>query len=709
MRKCKGKEDELPSLYELQQFLRQQANPNESVVLVRMNTEDLSSQNKNVFLSEVPGCSKDPDCNSSADTVFSLDLQSTITNFGDYSSDDDCADSNYHPDATDESSSEDERRSQNDYLELLPKRDCNMSNNHGTVTPSTKVPCGSIMYQVDNTINKTTIVKKNVHNFGIYKENGDVRKGNKKMDFCYFCEEEVLNFARHVLRHHQNEIDVMKISVLPPNSAERKTLLRNLRNKGNYLNSNVACKPVQKLKVFTDTLPCTNCLGFFSTKTLWRHRKKCLGTKSKNHKAEAQNLLIANLKVDLQLRNSVFPKMRADDISLTAKSDPLICAFGARYIKIHREKHFINVTSRKMRELARLLIEIRQRDNSIKSLFEALKPKYFDLIVEATKTVAKFNFETNRFESPSYALNMGTTLKQCADIAIILALKRKNVAATVTSAEAEADLKSLIQIIEAQWQFEISSQASSDLNIKKWNKVSIVPLAQDLKTLKEFLILKARTAIEKLQIENTDLVQYTILLETIYCRVLLLNRRRPGELQRLELKIYQDANKSSTSYDEFMEGKSLNEINFNLDEDLMENVDEEDSDEEKLPLRPISPVTNSIHKPEDAPKKSKKIVKTPWTNEQKQIVEQFFSNHIKAKKPPKKDEYDFYKAQQKLKVVEYKSDLTSDADDKDILFKRNRRRRARFSSSDEDSHVTPISQKRLPRINEECMYTAIFL
>ncbi|KAJ8948807.1 hypothetical protein NQ314_008342 [Rhamnusium bicolor] len=34
--------------------------------------------------------------------------------------------------------------------------------------------------------------------------------------------------------------------------------------------------------------------------------------------------------------------MRPDDISLTAKKDVLICAYGERYLKTHREKHFVN-------------------------------------------------------------------------------------------------------------------------------------------------------------------------------------------------------------------------------------------------------------------------------------------------------------------------------------------------------------------------------
>lgn len=55
---------------------------------------------------------------------------------------------------------------------------------------------------------------------------------------------------------------------------------------------------------------------------------------------------------------------------------------------------------------------------------------------------------------------MGTTLKQCCDIALVYG-KNLNLFPTVQSAE----LKSLIQLIESNWKFDVSSQAASDLKV----------------------------------------------------------------------------------------------------------------------------------------------------------------------------------------------------------------------------------------------------
>ncbi|KAK9874363.1 hypothetical protein WA026_002714 [Henosepilachna vigintioctopunctata] len=132
-----------------------------------------------------------------------------------------------------------------------------------------------------------------------------------------------------------------------------------------------------------------------------------------------QNFLIkSSKKTDPRLKEEVFSRMRADKISLEAKQDFLICAFGSRYLKIHREKHFVNVTSRKMRELARILVEVKKIEPDVRNLFEALKPKYNDHFVEAAKAVAKYDNNKNLFLCPTFALNISTSLKQCYDIAL---------------------------------------------------------------------------------------------------------------------------------------------------------------------------------------------------------------------------------------------------------------------------------------------------
>lgn len=110
------------------------------------------------------------------------------------------------------------------------------------------------------------------------EENETKQKYVRKPDYCYFCETEVFCFGRHIIRNHASECEVQKILSFPPKDKERKKLIKLIRNRGNY--SNGIFKPVRSSSnVERNVLPCINCLGFFSSKLLYRHRKVCAGFK----------------------------------------------------------------------------------------------------------------------------------------------------------------------------------------------------------------------------------------------------------------------------------------------------------------------------------------------------------------------------------------------------------------------------------------------
>nr|CAI5866093.1 unnamed protein product [Callosobruchus analis] len=482
--------------------------------------------------------------------------------------------------------------------------------------------------------------------------------------------QQIKKFSILLFLNHANEIEVQRILALPPRSKHRYNLLLDLRKKGNYLNSNAFAKPVRQGNSDSNYLPCTYCFGYYSTKNLWRHRKYCdsnptKGEKQRNARSEGQNLLLRHLKQDSHFASAVFPRMRADQISLVAKKDVLICAFASRYLKIHREKHFILVASRKMRELARLLIEIRKVKPDVVTLFDALKPTNYDLLVAATQSASKYDKRTQSYQSPTFALNMGTTLKQCCDIALVHTLKQSEMLPSIQSGDVEAEMKTLVQLIEGNWKFDVSSQAATDLNMQKWNKVTLVPLAGDLKLLKDCLLKEATLAVSKLQARSNDKKAYIILLENIYCRLLLLNRRRPGELQRPLLHTYTAAinNDKCQGYEEFSEaisetekclmksfkrivikGKRNRGVPVLISKDVSKHLDivlecrKEVEDNTTNTEREKRTEINRTPASTIKRKSRKKRVLVPWTEKQKNVVDASFKEHIKQRQPPKRNE-----------------------------------------------------------------------
>ncbi|XP_060525289.1 uncharacterized protein LOC132701425 [Cylas formicarius] len=188
-----------------------------------------------------------------------------------------------------------------------------------------------------------------------------------------------------------------------------------------------------------------------------------------------------------------------------------------------------------------------------------IAPKHYDKLVEATKSVARFDSIKEVFVAPTYAMNISTSLRQCCDIATYMTIKSEP---SVETANIESRLKTMVNLLASNWRFDISSRAGNDLNISKFNKITIVPLASDLKLLKEYLMSTAKEAANLLSANAMNVNAFLILMETVYCRIILLNRRRPGELQRLLKDTYVASEKSSNSYEEFSEVMSKAEKNL---------------------------------------------------------------------------------------------------------------------------------------------------
>lgn len=346
-----------------------------------------------------------------------------------------------------------------------------------------------------------------------------IRSNKKHLQFCLFCKSNVLNFARHVTRNHSSEMMVKKIVSLPRKNPKRKKILELLRKKGNFANRVFVQRPVRNPIINKELLPCDNCYGFYSKKLLWKHRKACLKGKSVvKAQVSGQNLLTNNLNIDKDLKETVFSRMRPDEISLIAKKDPLICAFASRYIKKHHRENSVSCVTRKMRELAKLLMELTKQYPEIENLFQCLKPELFDAICAATKVFAKWDETRNCFKMPTYVSHIRFTIKRCCQIATTFAGNK---------ADTERDLKTLIQLVDSYW----------------------------------------------------------------------------------DSKIYPHTD---------------NDINFNLEED-------------SLPNNEITPNLN-LAQSELKVKVGKKRILIPWTEEQKRVAIDFFSDHIKNKKPPREGE-----------------------------------------------------------------------
>ncbi|KAL3271878.1 hypothetical protein HHI36_022348 [Cryptolaemus montrouzieri] len=240
---------------------------------------------------------------------------------------------------------------------------------------------------------------------------------------CPICFDDVMtHFTRHLFRHHKKDPCVHKILKLSPKYKERLALVSSMRKQG-YLymrtEKNIE-NPVRRSKQIDNSVTkhfvCTYCLA-----TAERASRNCL--------ARSQTFLATLISKNQdflqssRIKEEEFGLMRADDISYTAKSDPLICLYGETLLKKYKRQQICTTISNKMREIAKMLIALKDISSSVHMLFDAIKPGMFQDIIPATKVVSGYDSMKKSYKSSSLALHMGTNLKLLCDNALKIVIE----------------------------------------------------------------------------------------------------------------------------------------------------------------------------------------------------------------------------------------------------------------------------------------------
>lgn len=298
---------------------------------------------------------------------------------------------------------------------------------------------------------------------------------------CFFCNKEIGNFARHLMRHHSDEVVVEELLSLPPKSLKRKKLLDKVRKEGDFCTSSVV--PVLNIptKQSSEYIICVFCMGYYSRKSLRKHVKKCFFNPNPQKRfmaqSEGQTVMCGYFGPnDILTTSGLLKVLRADEVSLVAKKDQIICEIGRRYVKSHKDKHLLIVAKRKMRRLARVLISCRKiKSNNNMKIIDILKPSMFRTLIGACQDIANFDIKSGTFQSPSLALQLGTLLKNAIDCAYSLEIQKVD-----SSSEKLKDFNNLKTLIISDWTHEISSEAGQNLAVNKFNKPTLLPMAKDI-------------------------------------------------------------------------------------------------------------------------------------------------------------------------------------------------------------------------------------
>jgi hypothetical protein len=372
---------------------------------------------------------------------------------------------------------------------------------------------------------------------------------------CYYCTHLVTNIGWHVQVVHREELEVKKAHAYPAKSAERYRELDKIRLLGDYHHNLkvtqcrtgtliVVRRPgehhVADPKAF---LPCKFCFGFYHKHDLWRHGRHChFATCSDPSPCYKEMYRGGQLMMQAAMYGAVSESlppilnaMHNDDVGTAAKNDSLILLFGG-VLADKMNRHSTAHVSQKMREISRLLIQLRKSTNlQNANLATFVSPAHFPSVLEAVRIECNFNptsaVNLAGFKLPSLALKLGHSMKK---VAILL----RNEAIKCHNASQRADAEEFLLLHESEWCSRISALALRTIIHSRQNNQSLLPLTDDLCKIRQFHLRMMPQLVAELQ-ESPNCETYTKLAQICLARLIIFNKRRGGEASRMEVMQYE--------------------------------------------------------------------------------------------------------------------------------------------------------------------------
>lgn len=447
----------------------------------------------------------------------------------------------------------------------------NFEESKSTLEMNDKICCyedqsSSCMDEVD-----TRSVRQETETASSRNETASVKKKQirsyDKVLACFYCQKlKKLKMKRHLETVHRKEHEVCRLNSITDNK-ERKLGFARLISRGNF-NHNVGVLESGDGMLIVgrrtrrsvdsspdDYLPCVHCLVFYLARDLYRHNRNCKfqpksvsdhandqSEKAKKSIVSSSWLLLEgavngeNVAVSPRFRGNVLQNMRRDDLTRIVKRDAIILRFGTSMYDRHGKNRAHDISQR-MRQLARLLREVnRMRPKEMLESLDldgCLSGNSFDLVIDATRSLCGYHDDQSGrplFHNPSLGLKLGHSLAKCADLKKGLALRSAN-AVKIQDAEA------FLAIHKADWTDNVSSASLATLKHRRYNNPQILPVTSDLVTLKNYQELVIPELTKQFERHPTYSTWRT-LMENVYTRLVIFNKRRCGETAKLMLAAF---------------------------------------------------------------------------------------------------------------------------------------------------------------------------
>lgn len=206
-------------------------------------------------------------------------------------------------------------------------------------------------------------------------------------------------------------------SFLFAGSAKRRLLIAIIRKRGEFKWNNdsdlnggeyaVSRRPNKKFRKNPwDLVPCAECLGVYTKTSLRRHWNKCTKNPLKNERVVQQLGRVVESRVHSDATEDlieIFSKFRENEIIRNVRFDWLVVCYGNELCFNYSPHYQEGYICSKLRAAAKVLGASKSISPEITDLSSLFNVKHCNTVIEAIRSMGKFNHQTKVFGSPGTA------------------------------------------------------------------------------------------------------------------------------------------------------------------------------------------------------------------------------------------------------------------------------------------------------------------
>ncbi|KAF5278522.1 hypothetical protein FQR65_LT15671 [Abscondita terminalis] len=267
--------------------------------------------------------------------------------------------------------------------------------------------------------------------------------------------------------------------------------------------------------------------GLFAPKNIAKHHRVCSGRVANMYPVAkvaklAGKYIPKDAPLESYLLDTLLGELRDGEASATIKNDYALRLFAKKLAVAHKtSKHHSANNRQVLRRCARLLMEIRQIDSTIKHFEDVLQPDKYEIVIQSIYNMCILKGANFEFGLPTIASQLNHYLKELPQLLRTEYLKQGYADDSLQIQR----LKNFLVVHDREFNVYISKSANTTAIKNRFKKKTILPSTEDIVLFNTYIKTMAMNSYDDLLKHGFDNYKLEIMLAKHYQKMEVLGKR----------------------------------------------------------------------------------------------------------------------------------------------------------------------------------------